>query len=301
MIRAGVWVLVAAAFAAQGCSEYNREAIESNNQGMQLLRANRYADAREKFQRAAEEDRRYDLPLYNLALSYIRQRDWPNAIDALSRAISRKPNNAEYHFQLGNAHFQIATAAENAESGENGAHLEQARTAFQAAIQHNRNMYMAHYRLGQVAELLDDAQAAMRAYTDTLQIAPRAYGAYARLGALYRRNRLYNEAAQVLREGLRIAPEGVRERGDMHNALGLTLLEQRQALPAVEEFVAAHTEDSEHVDALFSAGMTLADIPDRRPQAVLYLTRFIAARGGNAPPEYLQQAQAKLGELQSGS
>lgn len=300
MMRAGVFAVLVAAMTAQGCSEYNREAIESNNAGMQLLRANRYADAREKFQRAAEEDRRYDLPLYNLALSYIRQRDWPNAIDALSRAISRNQNNAEYHFQLGNAHFQIASAPENAESGENGAHLEQARTAFQAAIQHNHNMYMAHYRLGQVAEMLDDAQAAMRAYTDTLQIAPRAYGAYARLGALYRRNHLYNEAAQVLREGLRVAPEGVRERGDMHNALGLTMLDQHQPLPATEEFLAAIREDPEHTDSLFSLGMTYAEMPDRRPQAVLYLSQFVAARGGNAPPEYLQQAQAKLGELQSG-
>src|SRR6476619_4166593 len=92
MKRLGAYLLVAA-FAVNGCSEYNREAVESNNQGMQLLRANRYADAREKFQRSAEEDRRFDLPLYNLALSYIRQKDWPNAVDALSRAISRNPNN----------------------------------------------------------------------------------------------------------------------------------------------------------------------------------------------------------------
>lgn len=298
MKRAAVFFLVAA-FAAGGCSEYNREAVDHNNQGMQLLRANRYADAREMFQRAAEEDRRYDLPLYNLALSYIRQKDWPNAIDALNRAISRNPNNAEYYYQLGNAHYQIATAPENADSGQGGAHYEQARAAFQNAIQRNRNLYMAHIRLGQIAEALDEPQAALRAYTDALTIAPRAYLAYARLGRVYMNNHLFNEAVQVLREGLRIAPEGVPERAQMHNILGLTLLRQNQQLPATEEFLAAIREDERMVVALFSLGMTYADMPDRRAQAVLYLNRFIAARGGDAPPEYLAQAQARLSELQS--
>ena len=298
MNRAGVMVLMLA-FAANGCSEYNREAVDSNNQGMSLLRANRYADAREKFQRAAEEDHRYDLPLYNLALSYIRQHDWANAIDALDRAISRNPNNSEYHFQRGNAHYQIATAPENADNAEGGAHLEQARTSFQNAITHNAHMYMAQFRLGQVAELLDEPAAALRAYTDCITNAPRAYPAYARLGRVYMNHNLFNEAAQVLREGLRIAPEGVPERGQMHNILGLTLLRQNQQVPATEEFLAAVREDPQLVQALFSLGMTYAEMADRHPQAVLYLTQFVSARGGNAPPEYIQIAQARLGELQA--
>jgi tetratricopeptide (TPR) repeat protein len=297
MKRAGLFFLVAAL--GVGCSEYNREAVDSNNQGMALLRANRYADAREKFQSAAEQDRRFDLPLYNLALSYIRQKDWNNAIDALNRAISRNQNNADYYYQLGNAHYQIASAPENAENAESGAHYEQARQAFQNAIQRNRNLYMAHFRLGQIAEALDEPQAALRAYTDTITIAPRAYAAYARLGRVYMNNRLFDEAAQTLREGLRIAPEGVPERAQMHNILGLSLLRQNQQLQATEEFLAAIREDERLVVALFSLGMTYADMPDRRPQAILYLNQFVAARGGDAPPEYLAQAQARLGELQS--
>ena len=297
MKRAGVMGMMLAF--AVGCSEYNREAVDSNNQGMGLLRANRYADAREKFQRAAEEDHRYDLPLYNLALSYIRQRDWTNAIDALDRAISRNPNNAEYHFQRGNAHYQIATAPENADNSEGGAHLEAARTSFQAATQRNQHMYMAFFRLGQVAEALDEPQAALRAYTDCIAAAPRAYQAYARLGRVYMNAALYNEAAQVLREGLRVAPEGTPERGQMHNILGLTLLRQNQNVPATEEFLAAVHKDPQLVQALFSLGMTYAEMPDRRPQAILYLGQFIAARGGGAPPDYLQTAQARLGELQA--
>lgn len=298
MKRAALSALVLA-FAAMSCSEYNREAIESNNQGMQLLRANRYADAREKFQRAAEEDHRFDLPLYNLALSYIRQRDWANAADALDRAISRNPNNAEYHFQRGNAHYQVAVAPENADNAEGGAHLEQARTSFQNAIQKNAHMYMAQFRLGQVAEALDDPQTALRAYTECINSAPRAYSCYARLGRVYMNQHLYEQATQALNEGLRIAPEGVSERAQMHNILGLTLLRQNQALPATEQFLSAIHEDPQLVQALFSLGMTYADMPDRRAQAVLYLSQFVAARGGNAAADYLQIAQAKLSDLQN--
>jgi tetratricopeptide (TPR) repeat protein len=297
MKRVGVFLVVA--LAVGGCSEHNREAIESNNQGMALLRANRYADAREKFQRAAEEDPRYDVPLYNLALAFIRQRDWSNAADALSRAISRNPNNAEYHYRLGDAHYQIATAPENAENGQAGGHLEQARTAFQNAIQRNRNLYMAQLRLGQVAELLDDPQSALRAYTDTLNVTARAYPAYTRLGRLYYRNHRYDDAAQVLREGLRIAPEGVPERGQMHNYLGLTLLGQHQQLPAAEEFLSAIREDPNVHEALYSLGMTYAEMPDHHPQAILYLNQFIASRDPNLPRDFFDNAQNRLAELQN--
>jgi hypothetical protein len=50
---------------------------------------------------------------------------------------------------------------------------------------------------------------------------------------------------------------------------------------------------------MFSAGYTLADVPERRQQAILYFQRFIEARGGNAPREYLDIAQNRLAQLQS--
>ncbi len=297
MKRAGICLLAVAL--ACSCGRYNREAVESNNQGMQFLRAGRFSDARERFQRAAEEDRNYDLPLYNLALAYIRQRDWANAADALTRAIARQASNADYHYQLGNAHYQIATAAENADNAQGGAHLEQARAAFQVCVQRNPNYYMAHFRLGQVAELLDNPQDALREYSDTLRIAPRAFPAYARLARVYLHQHLNAEAAQTLREGLRVAPPGAPERGQMHAFLGSALLAQNQALPATEEFQAAINEDEQLTEALFNLGMTYADMPDRRQQAILYLTRFIAARGGTAPREFFDHAQQRLNELQT--
>lgn len=269
-----------------GCGEYNREAIDDNNQGMQFLRGQRFIDARDKFQRAADEDPRYDLPLYNLSLVYSRQNDWTNAIEALNRAIARNPRNAEYQFQLGNAQFELE-------------HWEQARTAFRQAVQLSPNMYMAHYRLGQVADSLDEPQEALQSYTNALQKAPRLYRAYVRLGRTYYRAHDFDRAIQTLREGLRVAPEGVVERGMMHNILGNVLLEQGHREEAVDEFLAAQREDTELAEALFSAGYTLSEIPGRQQQAILYLQRFIEARGGNAPREYLDIAQNRLAQLQT--
>jgi len=277
---------VLGAIAFLGCSEYDRQAVEDNNVGMNLLRAGRLADAKDRFQRAADEDPKFDQPLYNLALVHIRQKEWGNAVDALTRAIARNPRNAEYHYQLGNAHYEQE-------------HWEQARAAFNQALQVNGNLYMAHYRLGEVADRLDEPQAALQAYTNAITKVPRAYRAYVRLGRAYYRVRDFDRAIQVLREGLRITPEGAVERGAMHNILGNVLLEQGHREQAIEEFVAAQRDDPELAEALFSAGYTSAEIPERRQQAILYLQRFIEARGGNAPREYLEIAQNKLAELQA--
>ena len=268
------------------CGEYNREAVEDNNQGMNLLRAGRLADARDKFQRAADEDPKYDQPLYNLALVHFKQREWGNAAEALTRAITRNQRNAEFHYMLGNAHFEQE-------------HWEQARSAYQQAIQINPNLYMAYYRLGETADMLDDPQAALQAYTNAITKAPRAYRAYVRLGRAYYRVHDFDRATQVLREGLRVAPEGAVERGSMHNILGNVLLEQDHTDQAIDEFLQAQREDPELAEALFSAGYTAAEIPARRQEAILHLQRFVELRGGNAPREYLDIAQNKLAELQN--
>lgn len=285
MKRAVLMGVVLAATVA-GCSEYSREAVEDNNQGMALLRANRLEDARDRFQRAADEDAKFDQPLYNLALVQMRREQWAAAAEALTRAIARNPRNAEYQFQLGNAHFQQE-------------HWEDARRAFTQATQVNPNFYMAYVRLGEVAERLDEPQAALTAYTSAITKAPRSYRAYVRLGRSYYRVHDYERATTVLREGLRIAPEGALERGSMHNILGNVLLEQGQRPQAIDEFLAANREDPELAEALFSAGYTCAEIPERRQQAILYLQRFVEARGGTAPREYLDIAQNKLAELQN--
>lgn len=280
------WCGVFLVVAMTACSEYNREAVQDNNAGMALMRQGRLADARDKFQRAADADPKFDQPLYNLSLVHVKQREWAPAAEALTRAIARNPRNAEYHFQLGKAHY-------------NQEHWEQARTAFQQATQVSPNYYLAYFWQGLVAERLDDPQSALQAYTTALTKAPRSYSSYAHLGRLYRQVHEYDRAAQVPREGLRIAPEGAVERGSMHNVLGNVLLEQGQRDAAVEEFVAANREDPEMSEAMFSAGYTLADVPERRQQAILYLQRFVEARGGNAPREYLDIAQNKLAQLQS--
>ncbi len=193
----------------------------------------------------------------------------------------------------------IATAPDNAESATGASHLEQAKTAFTTALQKNNKLWMAQMRLGQLAELLDNPQDALRAYTDCINIAPRAYSAYVRLARIYRDHQKYDEALQVLREGLNIAPPGAPERGQMYNVMGLTQLRQNQKPQAIESFRHAIEEDQRLVVALFSLGMTYAEMPDGRAQAILYLTRFTSTRSNDVPPEYTDQARAKLTELQT--
>lgn len=279
-------VALAALVALVGCSEYNREAIEDNNTGMSLFRARRMTDARDRFQRAADEDPRFDQPLYNLAMVYKQQEQWSEVVSALTRAVARNGRNADYHFELGYANFRLER-------------WDAAKQAFNQAIQVSPSMYRAHYFLGKTHERLDEPQEALRAYTNTISRAPRAYSAYVSLGSLYYRVNQLDHAITVLREGLRVAPEGVTERGEMRNTLGNVLLQQGHRDQAIDEFVAASREDPRLSVALFNAGFTCAEMPERRQQAILYLQRFIEARGGDAPREYLDMAQNKLAELQT--
>jgi lipopolysaccharide biosynthesis regulator YciM len=87
----------------------------------------------------------------------------------------------------------------------------------------------------------------------------------------------------------------------MRNTLGNVLLRQGHREQAVDEFVAASREDPRLAVALFNAGFTCAEMPERRQQAILYLQRFVETRGGGerTPREYLDMAQNKLAELQT--
>ena len=281
-------IALAAFVALVGCSEYNREAIEDNNAGMQAFRARRFSDARDRFQRAADEDPRFDQPLYNLAMVHKQQEAWAEVVSALTRAIARSPRNADYQFELGYANFRLER-------------WDAAKQAFNQAIQISPSMYRAHYFLGKTHERLDEPQEALRSYSSTISRAPRAYAAYVSLGSLYYRVNQLDHAITVLREGLRIAPEGVTERGEMRNTLGNVLLRQGHREQAVDEFVAASREDPRLAVALFNAGFTCAEMPERRQQAILYLQRFVETRGGGerTPREYLDMAQNKLAELQT--
>ena len=92
----GVFFAVAMATA---CSEYNREAVQDNNAGMALMRQGRLADARDKFQRAADADPKFDQPLYNLSLVHVRQQEWAPAAKRRNAVTTESPSaipNAVY-------------------------------------------------------------------------------------------------------------------------------------------------------------------------------------------------------------
>lgn len=281
------WMRVVLAVAMlAGCNEYNRDAIEKNNQGTRAFRERRMQDARDAFALAAQLDPKFDQPLYNLALVHFEQEHWAEAAEALQGAIARDRRNPEYQFKLGYAYYQREQ-------------WEQARQAFQAATQITPSYWIAWYWLGKVAERLDEPQAALQAYTTAITKAPRAYRVYVNLGAAYRNVNERDRAVAVLTEGLRVAPEGVAERADMLNIRGNTYLDMGRRDDALNDLRQATREAPNLAAPFFSLGYTLSEMPEHRSEAVLYLQRFLELRDRETPREYVDVAQSRLAELQT--
>ncbi len=79
----------------------DRLSKEQNQQGLALLKENRFADAEAAFQQAAENSPDNPGPLNNLGVAYISAGKQDKATRAFRDALSRDPDNADAHFNLG--------------------------------------------------------------------------------------------------------------------------------------------------------------------------------------------------------
>jgi tetratricopeptide (TPR) repeat protein len=235
---------------ATGCSEYNREAIEDNNAGMNLLRGNRFwRRARPVPARGGRGPEVRSAALQPRAGAHAAG-GVGRGVSALTRAIARNPRNAEYHFQLGNAHFRQE-------------HWEQARAAFNQAIQVAVNYYMAHYAWARWPSASTSRRPRCGVHQRDHQGAARLPRVRAPRALVLPRERARPRHRRCSARGCasrRRAPErGAR----CTTSLGNVLLEQGHREQAVEEFVAATAKTRELAEALFSAGYTSAEIPER--------------------------------------
>ena len=94
-----------------------------------------------------------------------------------------------------------------------------------------------------------------------------------------------------------IDASGLMRGVDVFHEQALNVLTSPKLLHALD----LSREDPRLAVALFNAGFTCAEMPERRQQAILYLQRFVETRGGGerTPREYLDMAQNKLAELQT--
>jgi tetratricopeptide (TPR) repeat protein len=220
-----------------------------------------------------------------LGVSLMRQRK--EALQALHRAASLMPQDAEAHSNLGSALYgagQYADAlvhlrrALQFKPNDTGALVDAANalkelgqfpeavTLYQEALRLDRRQPEALNNLGNALMALGERPAAMKAYRFALELAPDEAQIHFNLGNALRQSGEF--LAAIASSERAIALDGTLARA--HNNLGLSLLGLKRREEAIASFRQALTQDGAQVEVLNNLGNALRDIGECREAAALY-------------------------------
>lgn len=168
--------------------------------------------------------------------------DLDHALTLAERATDEFPNHPDILIALGNVYDLV---------GE----LENARDAFQRAIDADASGSLQHYNLGAVLERLGDEESAETCYREAMASeteGPTLFEASAALGALLRRTARLEEAASIYEAYLEEDPINV----DILVEHGICLSDLDHFAEAVERFELALSLDQDHAGAWYNLAIT---------------------------------------------
>jgi tetratricopeptide (TPR) repeat protein len=168
-------------------------------------------------------------PLFNqIAASEYRTRgELDRAVPLLQEAIRQRPEEASYHFNLGNVYLDLKDYNSAIASYQEAMRLKPGH------VKAMNNLAQAQMSLGQNAE-------AVKTLTTLLSIDRRFEYAYPNLGSAYLRTGNLAEAARVYRAGLAVFPNFA----ELHLSLAQVLEKMGQAQEAAQEYQKAYALDS---------------------------------------------------------
>lgn len=165
-------------------------------------------------------------------LTFARNAVWRDEVRMWKDVVSKSPNKARGHLNLG-----IALGKEG--------RLEEAAREFETTLNLNPNQAKAHNGLGMIYNdqgRLDDA---IKEYQTALTINPKDANVHMNLGFVYQRKHLLDDAAREYRAALLLNPNDA----SAHNNLGAILGLQGRLNEAIREFKTALEIDPDHVKA----------------------------------------------------
>jgi tetratricopeptide (TPR) repeat protein len=155
-----------------------------------------------------------------------------------------------------------------------------AKEPFVTATQLDPNYGEAYGELAWVLLHTDDEAGALQNWTKALEISPDQTQYYVTLADLYRRLMLYDQAEQVLTQGLSFTKEDDKHLFNMHALLG-DVYETKGDYPrAVVEYEAAKkacdsNKCNDHKEAYFYLGSAYAELtPPKKNEAIQQLQSF---------------------------
>jgi tetratricopeptide (TPR) repeat protein len=292
-------ILVAATLAATACSRNNIEAVNLANEGDVAKKNSNLEEAVSKYDQATKLDPDNARIWWKLALAYEKKEDWQKMASACTKAeeaaekADKKKTHADYYFQHGYALEQLADKGQGS--------WADAKAPLQMAIQLDPNFGQAYGELAEVLIHADDEAGAIQNWTKALETQPDGTLYYVSLADEYNRLMLFDQAEQVLREGLSFAKEDDKHLFNMHALLGSLYENKGDIQRAVAEYEASKkacdsNKCNDHKEAYFNLGSAYAALnPPRKNEAIQQLQSFwkITCKGALAAKYGDQCAQSQ--------
>jgi tetratricopeptide (TPR) repeat protein len=271
-------VLVAATLSASACSRNNIEAVNLAIEGDAAKKGGNLDEAVSKFDQATKLDPDNTRIWWKLALAYEGKEDWQKMASACTKAeeaaekADKKKTHADYYFQHGHALEELADKGQGS--------WADAKAPFQMAIQLDPNFGQAYGELAEVLIHADDEAGAIQNWTKALETQPDQTMYYVSLADEYSRLMFFDQAEQVLREGLSFAKEDDKHLFNMHALLGSLYENKGDFTRAVAEYEASKkscdsNKCNDHKEAFFNLGSAYAELnPPRKNEAIQQLQSF---------------------------
>jgi tetratricopeptide (TPR) repeat protein len=294
-MRARILLSLAIAVLPAACSRNNIEAVNLANEGDQA-KGTSLDEAISKYEQATKLDGDNARIWWKLALAYEKKEDWQKLASACAQAeaaaerADKNKTHADYYFRQGYAYEKLAETA--------GGNWSDAKAPFLTTIQIDPNYGEAYGELAWVLLHGDDEAGAIQNWTKALQTQPDKTQYYVLLADQYRRLMFYDQAEQVLREGLSYAKDDDKHLFNLHTLLGDTYETKGDFTRAVGEYEAAkkacdYNKCSDHKEAYFNLGVGYSELtPQKKNEAMQQLQSFwkLTCKGALAA-KYADQCQ----------
>jgi tetratricopeptide (TPR) repeat protein len=256
---------------ATGCSRDRIEAINLANEGDQSVKVN-VEGAISKYEQAIDLDPTNHRILWKLATAYEKKEDWDKMASTLSRAVQVAPDFANYWGARGHALMMQARAG-NADA------YKQAQEPLKKCIEKDPNIADCYNELGETYLWTDDEQSALDNYSKAIEHDPSKGYFYPDLANLYLTLKFYDQAQQVLNEGLKLIPPGEKNNAKIYNmyillsTVSLAKGDKSGQVSAVEK--AEPFAGDAHPEFSYMLGSTYATTePPQKEKALRLLNQF---------------------------
>jgi len=254
-----------------GCSRDRIEAINLANEGDQSVKVN-VEGAIQKYEQAIDLDPTNHRILWKLATAYEKKEDWDKMASTLSRAVQVAPDFANYWAARGHALIMQARAG-------NMDAYKQAQEPLKKCIEKDPNFADCYNELGETDLWTDDEQGALDNYSKAIEHDPSKGFYYPDLASLYVTLKLYDQAQQVLNEGVKLIPPGDKNNAKIYNmyillsTVALGKGDKAGQVAAIEK--AEPYAGDAHPEFSFMLGSTYAtQEPPQKEKALRLLNQF---------------------------